>query len=208
LATEHRWTPHQTHRSQLETGRHSQPSGRRGSVCCEFLLPFISVLSHHSPDAHSRPQQRRDPRFDNLVGSYDPKTFQASYGFIDQARKDEIYRIRTALKATKKKGGAIDQVEREAMMQELTRLQSKQAAVEKEQREKTTMARWKEAEGKKQADGKKTFYLKSAERKKVLEESRMQDLQKDKRKLHKVMDRKKRTERRKDFRSAPPMRQA
>ena len=93
-------------------------------------------------------------------------------------------------------------------MQELTKLQSKQAAVEKEEREKQAMSQWKGSESKKQAEGKKTFYLKAGERKKLLEENRMQELQKDKRKLHKVMDRKKRTERRKDFRSAPPLRQA
>lgn len=94
------------------------------------------------------------------------------------------------------------------MTRELTRLQSKQAAKEKEQREKTAMATWRGNEGKKQAEGKKTFYLKDKDRKKLVEEQRMQELQKDKRKLHKVLDRKKRTERKKDFRSAPPLRQS
>lgn len=93
------------------------------------------------------------------------------------------------------------------MVQELNRLQSKQAAADKEEREKKTLGQWRQEEGKKHVEGKKTFYLKSKDRKKLLEEDRMRDLQKDKRKLHKVMDRKKRTERKKDFRSAPPPRQ-
>jgi uncharacterized protein YbaA (DUF1428 family) len=117
------------------------------------------------PPARSlaRLQKRRDPRFDNLSGAYDPRQFSESYAFLNDARQDEIKRLKSALHATKKRVGAVDLVEREAMHRELGRLQTKQAAYEKQQREKQAVGSWREQEDKKQSDGKKAFYLKAGE---------------------------------------------
>ena len=56
--------------------------------------------------------------------------------------------------------GAVDLVERAAMEQELTRLQSKQAARDKEAREAEATKGWQSQERAKRAEGKKPFYLK------------------------------------------------
>lgn len=45
------------------------------------------------------------------------------------------------------------------------------------------------------------------QRKKLVEDKRMEELSKDKRKMRKAVDRKKSAEKRKDIRSAPPLRQ-
>lgn len=91
---------------------------------------------------------------------YDDAQFHASYGFLDDARKDEIRQIRTALKVTKRKNGAVDATERAAMEQELIRLQSKQAAEEKKRREKESMAAWRKSEQEQRGQGKQAYFLK------------------------------------------------
>lgn len=47
----------------------------------------------------------------------------------------------------------------------------------------------------------------TAQRKAIIADTRMQELQKDKRKLHKATEKQKQRDRKKDFKSAPPMRQ-
>jgi hypothetical protein len=59
--------------------------------------------------------------------------------------------------------GAVDQVERDAMERELTRLQSKQAARDKEAREAEATKGWQSQERAKRTAGKKPFYLKDGE---------------------------------------------
>jgi len=151
--------------------------------------------------------KRRDPRFDNLSGAFDATTFKNSYGFLDQARREEIKDLKTTLAVTKRKAGAVDQNKRAEMADQLSRLQSRQALVDKEEREKRAVGQWRSQEQEKQSQGKRPFFLKEDQRRKLVEDKRMQELSRNKRKLRKVMDKKKSAEKKRDFKSAPPLRQ-
>lgn len=106
------------------------------------------------------PQKRRDPRFDALSGELDDTRFRTSYSFIDEARKEEIKRIKFALYAARKRKGAVDMEELNAMSTELQKLQSKQAEAERQQRQASVMSEWKHQEKEKRQSGKSEFYLK------------------------------------------------
>lgn len=95
------------------------------------------------------------------------------------------------------------------MSSHLEKLQSKHAAVEKAKREAEAMKKWKREEQERQkTEGKGAFFLKDKERKKLVEEQRMNELSRNKRKLRKVMDRKKGKEKKKDWLSMPARRVA
>merc|ERR1712093_38520 len=107
----------------------------------------------------------------------------------------------------KRKAGAVDQNKRAEMADQLSRLQSRQALVDKEEREKRAVGQWRSQEQEKQSQGKRPFFLKEDQRRKLVEDKRMQELSRNKRKLRKVMDKKKSAEKKRDFKSAPPLRQ-
>ena len=105
-------------------------------------------------------QTRRDPRFDSLSGLLDEQTFKDSYAFLETDRNDEISRLKIAVTATKRREGAIDVLEREAMAHELKRLESQQATERKRQMEKTGIIQWQQEEQLKRRAGKQPFFLK------------------------------------------------
>jgi ribosomal RNA-processing protein 36 len=105
-------------------------------------------------------QNRRDPRFDALSGELDESRFRTSYSFIDEARSEEIKRLRYAISQARKRKGAVDMDELDAMAAELQRLQSKQAEHERRQRQATVVSGWKNEERQKRETGKAAFFLK------------------------------------------------
>lgn len=150
---------------------------------------------------------RRDPRFDALSGELDDNRFRTSYSFIDEARKEEIKSIKFALSAARKRKGAVDMEELEAMSAQLQKLQSKQAEAERQRRQDTVMSEWKHKEKEKRQSGKSEFYLKRGEKKKMVESKRMEEVSQDKRRLRKVLKRKDQAEKKKSIQTAPPRRQ-
>lgn len=103
----------------------------------------------------------RDPRFDALAGQYDENRFHLAYSFLDDARSNEIRSLRQALFIAKKRHGVVDKDELSAMAKELDRLQSKQAEVERHNRQAQVMSDWKREEGKQRTHGKTSYYLKT-----------------------------------------------
>lgn len=118
-----------------------------------FATSYTDSLLNHV-------QTRRDPRFDALSGELDDNRFRTSYSFIDEARKEEIKSLRFALSAAKKRKGAVDMEELDAMSAQLQKLQSKQAEVERQRRQANVMSEWKHNEKEKRQRGKSEFYLK------------------------------------------------
>lgn len=120
-------------------------------------------------------QNRRDPRFDALSGELDDTRFRTSYGFIDEQRKEEINRLKFAISVARKRKGAVDADELDAMADHLQRLQSKQAEAERQRRQATVMSEWKHQEKEKRSSGKSEFYLKRGESYILMYECQLQE---------------------------------
>lgn len=48
-----------------------------------------------------RRHARRDPRFDDMCGEYDPAMFQSAYAFIDELKTSEMEKLQKKLKKLK-----------------------------------------------------------------------------------------------------------
>lgn len=103
----------------------------------------------------------RDPRFDDLSGEFNETYFKQAYGFLSDIKLREKQKLLKALKKEK------DEMKRTKLQQLLTRItQQEKAEREKEQRQH------KEREIKKKereliAEGKKPYFLKKSEKRKL-----------------------------------------
>ena len=103
----------------------------------------------------------RDPRFEPISGRVDEPKTKKNYSFLDEYRESEMTELRTAIRQTK------DQDAKERLEQTLRRMESRKKTQEaKDQQQEVVRAhRTKEKELVRQ--GKKPFYLKRAEQKKL-----------------------------------------
>ncbi|XP_002166926.2 ribosomal RNA processing protein 36 homolog isoform X1 [Hydra vulgaris] len=122
----------------------------------------------------------RDPRFDDLSGKYNETMFEKSYSFIEDMRKKEFVTVKKQLKKTKNK-------DRKADLQKLFNdLERKNKESEKVKIQKV---KEKEIKKKQIESGKKVFYLKKSERKKIQLAEKFREL-KSSNKLEKYMSKK------------------
>ncbi|PWW80358.1 DUF947-domain-containing protein [Tuber magnatum] len=143
-------------------------------------------------------QAARDPRFDTAVkGVYDEKVFKKNYSFLNEYREDEMKALKQEISKSK------DEQKKEQLKKELLSMlqESKhKAEKDKEQGEKVVREhRKKERELIKQ--GKKPFYLKKAEQKKLLLMEKYSKL--DEKQLEKVMEKKRKRKSQKERKSMP-----
>ncbi|KAH0537850.1 hypothetical protein FGG08_005463 [Glutinoglossum americanum] len=106
-------------------------------------------------------RETRDPRFDPLAGPLDERKLRKDYAFLESYRESEMKSIRDEIKRAK------DETVKEGLKKELLSMESKKKAQEAKdkQQEILDVHRKKEKELIKQ--GKKPFYLKKAEQKKL-----------------------------------------
>jgi len=155
-------------------------------------------------DQHIR---ARDPRFSSLSGSFNPDLFEKSYSFLSEARTFEIQSLREALENKKKGGsGGLSATERERMQNALKRLESQEEARKAEHRKKEVERGWKAEERKKRNEGKRAWYLKDADKKKLFLEDKFSQLSGDKRKLRKTIEKKQRKIAQREKKAMPPPR--
>uniref|UniRef100_H2ZXJ0 rRNA biogenesis protein RRP36 n=1 Tax=Latimeria chalumnae TaxID=7897 RepID=H2ZXJ0_LATCH len=108
-----------------------------------------------------RKRVARDPRFDDLSGEYNPEIFDKTYTFLDDIRKEEKGIVEKQLKKTK------NLEEKEQLQTLLQRMTYQENAQQQKQ-----MQRQKELEFKRQQrelvqQGKKPFFLKSSDKRKL-----------------------------------------
>ncbi|KAG0637718.1 rRNA biogenesis protein RRP36 [Tuber brumale] len=154
----------------------------------EAIAPIIPVA-----------QAARDPRFDTAVkGVYDEKVFKKNYSFLDDYREDEMKALKQEIFKSK------DEQKKERLKKELLSMESRRRTEKnKEQGEKVVREhRKRERELIKQ--GKKPFYLKKAEQKKLLLIEKYSKL--NEKQLEKVMEKKRKRKSQKERKSMPFLR--
>ncbi|RKP26693.1 hypothetical protein SYNPS1DRAFT_21596 [Syncephalis pseudoplumigaleata] len=110
---------------------------------------------------HRLKKKGRDPRFDRLSGHFNEDLFQKAYGFIDDYRQSELQQMKQELKKTK-------QPEKAAKLQhEIKRLESKEATRQETKRMQELKRRLRKEEAEKVKQGKKPYFIKRSEFKRI-----------------------------------------
>ncbi|GAA5864381.1 hypothetical protein JCM8547_005804 [Rhodosporidiobolus lusitaniae] len=136
----------------------------------------------------SKPQAR-DPRFDSLSGSVRSDLFKNSYGFLADAQRQELEKVRATYAAAKKKRNIDPEVLLE-LEETMRKMENREVNRRNKNREQEALSKWKKEERAKQKEGKKAFHLKSSAKKDLFAKAKYEELSQDKRKLHKAMDKK------------------
>lgn len=113
------------------------------------------------------PQDRRDPRFSSLSGTFSEETFTQSYSFITSIQQTEVAELRTSLSRARKLLASSPAHLREERTAEVTRLERALKRTEsnvehasRDKRKREALAEAKREEMKKREAGKGTWYMK------------------------------------------------
>lgn len=134
-----------------------QQQGKKGplEMSAKKPVPFLrQVIS-------VRKKVRRDPRFDDLSGEYKPEIFMKTYSFLDSIKKQEKEMIQKQLKKCRN----VEQ--KEKLQQLLNRMTQQEQAQQKQQKLRERELSWKRQQRELAKQGKKPFFLKKSEMKKL-----------------------------------------
>jgi len=154
----------------------------------------------------------RDPRFSQLSGEFDAAKFQNQYKFLSDIRQGELATLRDNLKRARKLLDSSPQHLRPERKEEVERLalavKRAESSVNRDKRERVeqeALSSMAKEERNKQQQGKKPFWLKNAEKKKVLLKARYGAVAAEggKRAVKKVIEKKRRKLSQKETKSRP-----
>ncbi|KAJ2955257.1 hypothetical protein NQZ79_g8714 [Umbelopsis isabellina] len=105
--------------------------------------------------------KRRDPRFDQMSGKLNQDLFEKSYDFLDKYKQDEEQMLKAEMLKEK------DPEEKERLQQVLLRMVSQRNATKDAKRKQALQRERKRTEQDLVKQGKKPFYLKKSDQKKL-----------------------------------------
>jgi ribosomal RNA-processing protein 36 len=105
--------------------------------------------------------KRRDPRFDQMSGKLNQDLFEKSYGFLDKYKQDEEQMLKAQMLKEK------DPEEKERLQRVLMRMVSQRSATTEAKRKQALQRERKRTEQELVKQGKKPFYLKKSDQKKL-----------------------------------------
>lgn len=127
---------------------------------------------------HDARPKARDPRFDHeLTTGQDLARFRRNYAFLDEYREAELRQLRETLatggkghSGKKRAGGAklLSPEERDGLKRAITAMENQKRARDRREREEELLAEHRRKEKELVKQGKKPFYLKKSEQKKML----------------------------------------
>nr|XP_033794965.1 ribosomal RNA processing protein 36 homolog isoform X2 [Geotrypetes seraphini]XP_033794966.1 ribosomal RNA processing protein 36 homolog isoform X2 [Geotrypetes seraphini]XP_033794967.1 ribosomal RNA processing protein 36 homolog isoform X2 [Geotrypetes seraphini] len=138
----------------------------------------------------------RDPRFDSLSGEYNPDVFEKTYSFLKDIKEVEEKAVQKALKKTR------DPAEKEKLQQLLQRMIQQETAGRNWQRQQEQLQIFKCQQRNFAKEGKKPFYLKKSEKRK-LELAEKYEVLKKSGKLESFLSKKRKRNASKDKRKMP-----
>lgn len=144
--------------------------------------------------------EHRDPRFEPLSGPTDETKTKRKYAFLDAYRDDEMKQLKETIRQTK----ASDEAAKAALKRALLSMESKKKAraAKEQQQEIVRTHRAKEKESIRQ--GKKPFYLKRSEQKKLALVERFKGLKG--KQVERMMERKRKKKAGKERKNMPDVR--
>ncbi|XP_066925338.1 ribosomal RNA processing protein 36 homolog [Clytia hemisphaerica] len=133
----------------------------------------------------------RDPRFNDLSGAYNEELFQKSYAFVDDIKKNEYESVKKQLRKVKN-------TEEKEKLLKLKQKMDTESKVKAELAKRREMSKQRKKEMAEQTEGgKKPFYLKNSDKKKIELAEKYKEL-KASGKLDKYMSKKRKRNTQKD----------
>ncbi|ORY17911.1 hypothetical protein BCR34DRAFT_376647 [Clohesyomyces aquaticus] len=143
----------------------------------------------------------RDPRFDKVAGPRpDEVTLKKRYSFLDDYKASEIAELRAAIKKTK------NEAEKDVLKRKLLSMESQRKAQESKDKQLAILAEHKKKEKELVKQGKKPFFLKESEQKKLALVDRFQNMKSKER--EKVIERRRKKATAKERKNMPAERRA
>ncbi|XP_029448647.1 ribosomal RNA processing protein 36 homolog [Rhinatrema bivittatum] len=153
-------------------------------------VPFLRQIVPVKKKVH------RDPRFDDLSGEYNPEVFEKTYSFLRDIKEEEEEVVQKKLKKTR------DPVEKEKLQQLLKRMVQQEASGRSQQKWRAQQLVLKRQQRDLAKAGRKPFYLKKSEKRK-LELAEKYELLKKSGKLQSFLSKKRKRNASKDQRKMP-----
>ncbi|KAI8866055.1 DUF947-domain-containing protein [Ramicandelaber brevisporus] len=126
----------------------------------------------HVVNAPPPSSKLRDPRFDTLSGRFNEDMFGKSYSFVNDLQTSEIASLKKRLSKTK------NQSEREKISKLVTSMESKRAAKERDEKLQSKIREHRKGEMERVKQGKKPYFLKNSDVKKLELIDKFEKLQK------------------------------
>ncbi|CAI9555534.1 unnamed protein product [Staurois parvus] len=144
----------------------------------------------------SKKTMRRDPRFDDLSGEFKPEVFLNTYKFLDDLKKKEKEVVQTKLKKAR------DPELREKLQKLIRKMDQQEEASQKQEKLRERQLEYKRQMREDARQGKKPFYLKKGDIRKVEMADKYREL-KRKGKLEHFLSKKRKRNSHKDRRKLP-----
>ncbi|KAL8843104.1 MAG: hypothetical protein Q9170_000234 [Blastenia crenularia] len=185
---------------ERRAGRNNGQEHARPSKHAPAELSSKTAVSRKREVVPAIKRDVRDPRFEPTSGPVDQERAKKNYDFLNAYRDSEISELKTTLRHTK------DPVVKDKLKRALLRMESKKKTQQTKDQEQLVLRvhRAKEKEMIKQ--GKKPFYLKKGEQKKLALIQRFENMQG--KQLDKVIQRRRRKKASKEKRDMPDERRA
>ncbi|KAI9864549.1 MAG: rRNA biogenesis protein rrp36 [Trichoglossum hirsutum] len=143
-------------------------------------------------------RESRDPRFDPLTGPLDEGKTKKNYAFLESYREIEMKSIRDEIRRAK------DDAVKETLKKELSSMESKKKAQETKDKQQDILNAHRKKEKELIKQGKKPFYLKKAEQKKLALVERYSKLKG--KQLSRIIERKRKKKASKERKNMPSLR--
>ncbi|KAK4697028.1 ribosomal RNA-processing protein 36, partial [Lecanoromycetidae sp. Uapishka_2] len=137
----------------------------------------------------------RDPRFEPVSGIIDEQKLKKNYSFLETYRDSEMAELRAAIRRTK------DLETKDKLKRALLGMESRKKAQEMKDQQQEVLRKHRKEEKEKIEKGKKPFYLKKADQKKLALVERFEGMKG--RQVDKVIERRRKKQSTKDRRTIP-----
>ena len=146
----------------------------------------------------SNKRSTRDPRFNDLSGAYNEELFEKSYAFVQDIKKNEYESVKTQLKKVR------NTEEKEKLLKVKQKMDTELKVKAEKEKKRELFKKQKQQVSEQTKIGKKAFYLKNSDKKKIELAEKYKEL-KSSGKLDKYMMKKRKRNAQKDKRSLPKM---
>ncbi|KAF2496674.1 DUF947-domain-containing protein [Lophium mytilinum] len=148
--------------SDSDSSSSNQPTHARSSKHAPATQSSKRTVTRNRQVVEVKKPVPRDPRFDPLTGpSPDDSKFKKRYGFLDQYKASEMAEMRATIKKTK------NAAEKEQLKRDLLAMENQQKAQESKEQRQKIISEHRKKEKELVKDGKKPFFLKKSETKKL-----------------------------------------
>ncbi|GAB5372055.1 hypothetical protein AAMO2058_001632900 [Amorphochlora amoebiformis] len=138
----------------------------------------------------------RDPRFDENCGALNPKMFRKAYSFVDDIKSEELRVMNKMMKKTRSKNN------KSALKDAINKHKQAKKMQELKEKEREIRQEWEQKEREMVGNGKKQYFLKKSDVKKIMLAEKYLQLKKEGR-LDKAMAKRRKKNASKDHRWMP-----